>query len=88
MDIEAIAVQLVELASTRGQAVLRCDSTTPLDQLRSKVREVAGSQGVRIRTGVVDGVLTVVRADADLWHDPVAEMRRKLEAPSVRNVVA
>lgn len=88
MDIEAIAVRLVELASSRGQAVLRYDNTTPLDQLRSKVREVARSQDVQIRTGVVDGVLTVVRADADLWREPVAEMRRKLEAPTEANVVA
>jgi len=41
MDVTNVAARLLERAIERGQAVLRCDATTPVDALRSSVREVA-----------------------------------------------
>lgn len=87
MDIDGIAAELVDVARESGQAVLRCDESTPIELLRAAVRTVAAEQDVRIRTGLVDGVLAVVRANADLWHDSAPEMREKLMPPAEPNIV-
>lgn len=88
MDIPDVAARLLEMAAERGQAVLRCDGTTPVADLRAAVRRAASARHLRVRTGMVDDVLTVVLADAALWGERVGEMRRKLVAPTEPNVVA
>lgn len=88
MDIVEIADQLVDAASSCGQAVIRIDDSTPVDALRAEVRAAAAARGLQIRTGIVDDVLAVVRADAPLWGEPASEMRKKLSAPTACNVVA
>lgn len=88
MDVTDVAARLLERAIERGQAVLRCDHTTPVDALRSSVRAAAAAQNVHVRTGMVGDVLAVALADAALWDAPVAEMRKLLEAPAAANEVA
>jgi hypothetical protein len=87
MDLADIATQMVDRAVDSGQSVLRTDRTTPVADLRRAVRRAARSRGVRIRTGMVDDVLAVITIDADLWTRPAAEMRSRLAAPDVPNVV-
>ncbi len=87
VDIDAVAAALVERAEAVGQAVLRTDAATPVTALRTAVRRTARARGVAVRTGMVDDVLAVVRADAPLWDASTAEMRRALDAPDEPGVV-
>ena len=81
MDAERLAVTMVETAIARQQAAHRIRPEDDVPAVRERVRRLARERGVRIRTGIVDDALVVVRADADVWHEPVATMRRKLTPP-------
>jgi hypothetical protein len=87
VDVDAVAEELVGRACSVGQAVLRTDAATPVTELRTAVRRAARARGVAVRTGMVDDVLAVVRADAPLWDASTAEMRRALSAPDEPGVV-
>ena len=88
MHVVEIAEALLVRAVDCGQAVVRCDATTPVTELRATIRRLARQRGVRIRTGMVADVLAVVTLDAQLWHDSTADMRTKLSAPPEPGVVA
>ncbi|WJY01402.1 hypothetical protein [Curtobacterium sp. 458] len=87
MGVDAVAAALVERARAVGQAVVRTDAATPVAELRTAVRRTARARGASVRTGMVDDVLAVVRADAPLWDASTAEMRRVLTAPDEPGVV-
>jgi hypothetical protein len=87
VDIRTVAAELIDRAVTHEHSVLRCDASTPVAALRGEVRRQARERQVRIRTGMVDDVLTVIRADAALWGEPVSVMRGKLKAPPECNTV-
>ena len=87
MDVEAVAGELMDRATERGQAVVRTDESTPLDELRASVRRLARERGIRVRTGMTGGVLAVALADAAIWDDSAAVMRVKLAAPAEPNIV-
>ncbi|WP_150955014.1 hypothetical protein [Microbacterium testaceum] len=83
-----LAAQLYVRAVARGQAVVRCDASTPVADIRESVRARAKADGIRVRTGMMQDVLVVARADADLWSDDTPTMRAKLTAPAAVGVVA
>ncbi|MFJ4159796.1 hypothetical protein [Microbacterium testaceum] len=83
-----LASRLLDRAVAHGQAVVRCDASTPSDDVREHVRALARAQGLRVRTGMLDDVLVVARADADLWNDDTPTMRAKLTAPAVVGEIA
>ncbi|UIJ35603.1 hypothetical protein [Allobranchiibius sp. GilTou73] len=83
-----LAEQLLQRALAKGQSAMRCDDSTDVDALRKVVRKLALDRGVRIRTGMLDRVLVVIRVDAALWDQSAAVMREKLIAPSEPNVVS
>lgn len=87
MNIDHVATELVDRAAERGHAVLRCNDTSPVDELRTAVRQISARRGVHIRTGMITDVLAVVLADADLWDEPVSVMRAKLPTPITFNTV-
>jgi hypothetical protein len=60
---------------------MACDASIPVDQVRAKIRSLARDAAVSVRTGMVDDVLAVARADASLWTDDTATMRATLTAP-------
>lgn len=76
-----LALALFERAHAHGQAVVRCDASVPVDRVRVRIRALARDAAVPIRTGMIDDVLAVARADASLWSDDTATMRTKLAAP-------
>lgn len=78
MDIEATAAELLDAATADQQVVRRLEADAPVPELRAAVRRLARARGVRIRTAMLGDALAVVRADADVWHEPVATMRAKL----------
>lgn len=78
---------MLDTASERGQAVLRTNDASAVDELRAAVRALARQRHLHIRTGMIDDVLAVVLADADLWDDPVSVMRTKLPTPLTCNTV-
>jgi hypothetical protein len=78
---------MLDRARANGHAVMRCDDSTPVGAIRTEIRRLARTEQVSIRTGMVDDVLAVVPADADLWRQPVARMRTELRAPTAANVV-
>lgn len=87
MDVRTVAGEMVDRASSAGQAVIRTDGDTPVTELRDAVRRTARARGVSVRTGMIDDVLAVVRTDAPLWEASAAEMRRALSAPDEPGVV-
>jgi hypothetical protein len=78
MEAERLASALLKTAVAEQQAAHRIAPGDDVAAVRQAVRRLARGRGVRIRTGVVGDALVVVRADADVWHEPVATMRRKL----------
>lgn len=66
---------------------MRLDEDAPVAALRSAVRSGARERGLAIRTGMVEDVLAVVRADAPLWDEPAAVMRAALAAPDEPEIV-
>lgn len=80
-SIDELAGALLAGAQARGQAVVRCDASIPVDELRAKVRTRARDAGLPVRTGMIDDVLAVARTDAELWTDDTSTMRAKLTAP-------
>lgn len=76
-----LARALVDRARDRGQAVVRCDATIPVDEVRARVRSLARDAGMPVRTAMIDDVLAVARVDAELWSDDTPTMRAKLAAP-------
>ena len=54
-----LAHALFERAASHGQAVVRCDASIPVDQVRAKIRALARDAAVSVRTGMVDDVLWV-----------------------------
>ncbi|NYJ76508.1 hypothetical protein [Allobranchiibius huperziae] len=87
-DTADLAEQLVHRALAKGQCAMRCDDSIDVEALRKAVRKLARERGVRIRTGMLDQALVVIRADAALWDQSAAVMREKLIAPSEPNVVS
>ncbi|MEH3154623.1 MAG: hypothetical protein PGN29_04515 [Gordonia paraffinivorans] len=81
MDVDAVSAALLRTAIRDQQASRRMDPGDPVAELRATVRALARAGGVRIRTGMVDDVLVVVRADADVWHESASQMREKLVPP-------
>ncbi|MDN4613830.1 hypothetical protein P5G50_05130 [Leifsonia sp. F6_8S_P_1B] len=79
MDPHDLAAGLLDRAVADQQASHRVGAGIDVPAVRAEVRRLARERGVRIRTGIVGDALVVVRADADLWHEPVAVMREKLE---------
>jgi len=73
-----LARDLLERACADEQAVFRCDASTPVEDIRRLIREGARRSGIHIRTGMVDDTLVVIRADAALWNESTAVMKRKL----------
>jgi hypothetical protein len=75
---ETLAARLLTDAETDEQVAYRLGAHDDADALRAGIRSLARSRGTRIRTAVMDGVLVVVLADAAIWSEPAAVMRRKL----------
>ena len=78
MDAQQLAGTMLERAIVEQQAAHRIAPEDDVSAVREQVRRLARERGVRIRTGVVGDALVVVRADADVWHESAATMRRKL----------
>lgn len=87
MNVDAVARLLLERAIGCECCVMRCDDTTPVDEIRDSSRQAARQRHVRIRTGMVDDVLAVARLDAALWTQPVPIMRQRLAAPAAANTI-
>lgn len=79
-SVDDLAQGLLARAIARGQAVVRCDASIPVEPVRARVRGLARDAGVTVRTGMVEDVLAVARSDAELWSDDTATMRAKLAA--------
>ena len=77
-DAERLASRLLEAARVHEQASHRIAPTDDIASVRAAIRRSARQAGIRIRTGIVDGALVVVRADAALWREPVPVMKAKL----------
>ncbi|QNE35225.1 hypothetical protein [Leifsonia shinshuensis] len=77
-NTERLASRLLESARVHEQASHRIAPTDDIEAVRAQIRRSAREAGIRIRTGIVDGALVVVRADAALWHEPTSVMRAKL----------
>lgn len=82
MSSSHVAHRLFELASSHEQAVYRIAPDDSVPEIRSLVRRLARQHSIRVRTAVVGDVLAVVRADAQVWNDPVETMREKLTPTS------
>lgn len=77
-DTKRLASRLLESARVHEQASHRIVPADDVEAVRAEVRRLAREADVRIRTGLVDGALVVVRADAGLWHEPTSVMKTKL----------
>ena len=82
MSTDDLAESLLDAAVDDEQVAHRIVPSDDVPSIRAAVRRLARSKGVMIRTAVIDGVLVVVRADAKVWTDTTAEMRRKLSPSS------
>lgn len=78
MGAIVLAEQLFARAVRDEQTAHRVEPTDDVAAVRAEVRRLAREAGVHIRTGLLDDVLVVARADAALWHDSTAVMREKL----------
>ncbi|MGH1549650.1 hypothetical protein ACRAWB_10955 [Leifsonia poae] len=78
MDAKRLAGTMLETAVAEQQAAHRIAPGDDVPAVRAEVRRLARERGVRIRTGIVGDALVVVRADAEVWHESTATMRRKL----------
>lgn len=77
-DTKRLASRLLEAARVHEQASHRIEAADDIESVRAQIRRSAREAGIRIRTGIVDGALVVVRADAALWHEPTSVMKAKL----------
>lgn len=77
-ETTSLAERLLAEAMKKQQASIRVDTNTPVAALRAEIRALARRHQVLIRTGLIDDVLVVVRADAEVWHEPAQTMRDKL----------
>ena len=77
-SIRDLAARLFAEAQTTGQVAHRVQPGEDVREVRALVRRMARDQGVRIRTGMIDDALVVVRADAALWDESSRTMREKL----------
>lgn len=49
-------------------------------EVRSRVRQLAREDGIRIRTARMGDSVVIVRLDAQVWNQDAATMRQKLTA--------
>lgn len=77
-DWELLAEQLLEDAIADEQAVYELGPGEDPAVLRGHVRALARQRRMKIRTGIIEGVVAVVLADAALWSQPAHVMRQKL----------
>lgn len=77
-DTKDLAGRLLEAARVNEQASHRIAPADDVESVRAEIRRLAREVDLRIRTGIVDGALVVVRADAALWHEPTSVMKTKL----------
>lgn len=87
MNVDAVAGLMLERAIGCECCVMRCDATTPVDEIRACIRQYARDRHIRIRTGMIDDVLAVARLDAALWTQPLPTMRERLTAPRAANII-
>jgi hypothetical protein len=74
-----MARTLLNAAIRDEQAVYQLSPADDVSALRAEIRRLARAEGIRIRTGLLDGdVLAVIMADAALWGEDAATMRGKL----------
>jgi hypothetical protein len=73
-----LAAELLRRAVDDEQVAHRIHPEDDVDGIRRRVRQLARERGIRIRTGMVDGALIVIRVDARVWNEPEAVMRAKL----------
>ncbi|UAJ80275.1 hypothetical protein IT072_04295 [Leifsonia sp. ZF2019] len=73
-----LAARLFAEAEAAGQAAHRVQPGDEVGEVRALVRRSARRRGVRIRTGLIEDTLVVVRADAALWDESSRTMREKL----------
>ncbi|WP_025155811.1 hypothetical protein [Leifsonia aquatica] len=76
-----LAASLLRRAEADQHAAHRLGGADDVSAIRREVRRRARANGTRIRTGIVDGTLVVILADADLWAESAAVMREKLRPP-------
>lgn len=77
-EAERLASRLLDRAREREQSAHLLGEDDDPELIRREVRRLARARGMRIRTGLVDGTLVVIRADAALWNESTAVMREKL----------
>lgn len=75
VDVDEVAAALVARSVAVGQAELRMDESTPTVAVRQRIRQIARSRRLRVRTALRDGTLLVARTDAGLWQQPASIMR-------------
>jgi hypothetical protein len=74
-----LATRLFARAVREEQASHRLHTGEDAAAIRQHVRRLARDAGVRIRTGLVEDSVVVIRADAALWDESAAVMRAKLQ---------
>lgn len=76
-----LAERMLESCARDQQCARRVPDDAEADALRVRLRVLARDRGIRIRTARLDDAVVVVLADADVWHEDGATMRRKLAPP-------
>ena len=82
MQDTALAAKLLDRARHDQQSAHRLQAGEDVDAVRREIRRIARSSGTKIRTAILDDVLVVVLADAEIWSDPASIMREKLGPPT------
>lgn len=81
VDLEGLARTMLDAAEAEEQCVRTVPDDADAVALRDRLRVLARDRRLRIRTARMGDTVAVVRADAAVWHEDAATMRRKL-APS------
>lgn len=76
-----LAERMFESCARDQQCARRVPDDVEAEALRARLRVLAREQGLRIRTARIEDAVVVVLADADVWHEDAATMRRKLAPP-------
>lgn len=84
MNLDEMAIAMVDCAISVGQVALRADASTPTGDLRAALRRMAHDRGERDRTGMLGDVLILARADADLWQQPESSCEQGSPYPTSR----
>ena len=81
VDVDGLAAEMWAVARVREQCARRVMSDADADAIRARIRHLAATDGIKIRTARMADTVVVVRLDAKVWSQDAATMRKKLAPP-------